>query len=136
MSSELWNTFHDGSITAIQKTGSSQLVIAVDISYLRNMFNNWGKGFIVTLESVTLCEYQSFSENQWIDDIEQIVVAEPEILSCINSEQSILITCENGLLRFKYETFSLTLDTGEPISYGELKSLSTRYWQEFENRIS
>ena len=135
MNSDIWKLFHDASIVAITVVGQQDLVVTTDIPYLRKMFDDTGTAFLIRLHQCHRFQYRDYSDNQWIDSFADIVRAEPEILSAkAETGQEILITCTEGQLRMQYESCTVSLDTGIPITLEELATAADRYWQEWERK--
>ena len=135
MNSDLWELLHDGSIVAITVVGQQDLVITTDIPYLRKMFDDTGTAFLIRLRQCYRFQYRDYSDNQWNDSFVDIVRAEPIMLSVkANTGQEILITCTEGQLRMQYESYTISLDTGIPITLEELVTAADCYWQEWERK--
>jgi len=133
MSSDIWTIVHDGSIIAIAAMEPSDLVVTIDIPYLRHMFDANGTAFLIRLHQCDRFEYRDYSDSQWTNSFADIIRAEPEILSVkADTGQEILITCTEGQLRMHYESCTIALDTGVPVTRDELAAAATHYWQEWE----
>jgi hypothetical protein len=58
---DIWNVFHDGDITEIVGRPPGDLVLRVEIPYLRQMILPSGAAFVVTLHASTRFEYSPFA---------------------------------------------------------------------------
>lgn len=132
MDPESWGIFHDGHIEKIEGRIPGDVRLHVSVLYLRQMFPGNGRGFVVRLQGCTLCEYQEYDEEP-IQDLQGIERKEPELLY-VQSTVPVTIDCAMGTLRLDYQAASITLDTGEPVTDGELEAACKRYWEDWESR--
>lgn len=130
---EIWNRFHDGSITKI--TGELPAIeVRIEIEYLRHIFSNDGNSIIVFLDGCSLFQYLDWDEEDTYSDLSKIEKLEPEILSVNDSnEEMASIFCACGELKLAYESMSLTLDNGKVISVNELNEACSTYWTNWKN---
>lgn len=133
MSLDIWNIFHDGVISNLKGSIPGNVNILVEIEYLRNMFpgSGSGSGFNVHLSGCTQCEFEEYDQAP-ISDFAGIVKIEPVILSAEDSVLPMIINCTMGVLRLAYQSATVTLDSGEPVSNHELSEACARYWHEWE----
>jgi hypothetical protein len=127
MEPSIWGVFHDGVIKRIDGTVPGQLVLGIEIPYLRAMFEGNGTGFNVRLQSCTKVKYSEYDE-QPIEDLARIQEREPEVLY-LASEHPLVLDCAMGTLELTYEEMLVTLDSGGHVSEEELAEASELYWQ-------
>jgi hypothetical protein len=129
---DFWNIFHDGAITAAdEQAGSVRLFIS--IGYLRRRMSPLGGGFVVTLRDVTLCEFRHF-DGETVTLPEALKVGEPEILSTDSESLPVTIHTTLGQIVAAYGGVEFALDTGEIVSFADIASAATSYWDDFESR--
>ena len=127
---EVWNIFHDGSIVNIQ--GSlPDLVLTIEIQYLRHMFSKDGESILVRLRNCSIFEYQDFDSNTQISNFSEVATLEPEILSVQEIDGLAQILCVSGNLRIKYEDISFELDNGSSVDIPELDKACNEYWDKW-----
>jgi hypothetical protein len=122
----VWGVFHDGVIQAIEGTIPGDLVLTIEIGYLRGMFDGDGSSFRVHLTGCRRMMYSEYDEEP-TDDLDRIREREPEILY-VTSEQPLVLDCVMGPLELEYERMAVTLDSGVEVSEQELVSASELYW--------
>jgi hypothetical protein len=121
-----WGVFHDGVIQAIEGTLPGNLVLTIEIGYLRAMFEGDGCSFLVHLTGCTRMRYCEYDEEPTVD-LNRIREREPEILY-VTSEQPLILDCVMGPLELEYEQMAVTLESGVQVSEQELVSASELYW--------
>jgi hypothetical protein len=121
-----WGVFHDGVIQAIEGTIPGNLVLTIEIGYLRAMFEGEGSSFRVNLDGCTKMRYSEYDEEPTVD-LDRIREREPEILY-VTSEQPLVLDCVMGPLELEYERMTVTLDNGAEVSEKELVNASELYW--------
>jgi hypothetical protein len=102
-------------------------VLAIEIEYLRAMFEGDGTGFNIHLQSCTRFRYGEHDEDP-IDDLERIQEREPEVLY-VPSEHPLILDCMMGALELEYGAMSVTLDSGVRVTEEELAKVGEQYWQ-------
>ncbi|MEG4248759.1 hypothetical protein [Microcoleus sp. Pol10D4] len=137
MTLSLWNLLHDGTIAKIAAPRQDTRLLTIEIEYLRHMFSKDGNAIIVQLDSCDIFEYQNFTDEEWTQELLTIATYEPEILSATQNQNNILtIGCVAGLVQTRYQSFTLTLDNGYPITIENLKNAHQCYWEAFGNKNS
>ena len=131
MQVEFWGIFHDGSISNIDSSVQGDLTIDISIQYIRRQFPGAGDGFKVKLHNCTRFEYQEY-DSQVITDFSAIVAMDPELLSLESASDPIVINCVMGTLTTSYSSASVSLDSGEPVSYNDLTTACASYWDAWE----
>ena len=130
---DIWDYLHDGTITKIEGN-LPDVVVTVDIAYLRNMFPYDGDSIILKIKGCSLAEYKLWDEDSNIVDISKIVSLEPEIVSVTEEENHLNITCVEGELFLNYNDIVFELDNGKPISITDIKNASFEYWDAWEKK--
>ena len=121
-----WGVFHDGVIQDIEGTLPGNLVLTIEIGYLRAMFEGEGSSFRVHLTGCTRMRYCEYDEEP-TGDLNKIREREPEILY-VTSEQPLVLDCVMGPLELEYQQMAVTLESGVKVSDQELASASELYW--------
>lgn len=132
MDVRLWNLLHDGGIDRIEGTLPGDLRLEVSVLYLRQMFPGEGEGFTVQLSNCSCIEYAPW-DMPATDDLRAIEAVSPEVLSAKPGDP-IEVCCAGGMLRLRYETASVQLDSGESIDIDTLQDAAHRYWTALEAR--
>ena len=132
MDPDLWNIFHDGSIETIVGSVPGIVRLSVAIVYLREMLPGEGTGFKVVLSGCTEFSHAEFDRPS-ITDLSAIAALEPEILSA-ESSSPLKITCGTGTLTLQYQTASVYLDSGAPVTMEELGAACNAYWDAWSKR--
>jgi hypothetical protein len=121
-----WGVFHDGVIQGIEGALPGNLVLTIEIGYLRAMFEGEGSSFRVHLMGCTKVRYCEYDEEPTVD-LDRIREREPEILY-VTSEQPLVLDCVMGPLELEYRQMAVTLESGVAVSQQELVSASELYW--------
>lgn len=127
MEQSIWGLFHDGVITRIEGTVPGNLVIGIEIEYLRAMFEGDGTGFNVHLQSCTKLKYSEYDQEP-TEDLARIQKLEPEVL-CVASEHPLVLGCVTGTLELTYDELFVTTDFGAHVSEEALAKASEQYWR-------
>ena len=130
---EVWNYFHDGSVTQIEGT-FPDINITIEIQYLRDVFSKDGKSIIVNLSGCSFIEYLDWKKEEKFQDLDSISAMRPEILSAEGIEGKAHIICVEGTLDIQYQDVSFELDNGKPITAFDLDKVSEKYWDEWEKK--
>lgn len=130
MNPDIWGVFHDGNIEAVSRLAPGVVEVRVSIPYLREMFEGAGDSFLVTLHGCVRFCYRPFTGAS-IEDINQIAVAAPEILS-VTQRPELVLLCTCGELDIAYDSMAVALDSGEPVSEEQLVQAAQRYWDGWE----
>ena len=133
MNDEFWGLLHDGAIEAIR--GEIQGVVSIEISvrYLRDQFPGAGTGFRVDLRDCGELVYKEY-DSPPLTDFEAIVASAPEIVG-VEVGTPVVIHCVMGILTLSYRAASISLDTGERVTFDELAAASKAYWDAWAARI-
>lgn len=96
------------------------------------MFAGEGEGFFVRLSDCSLFEFPLWDAAP-TSDLRQIEGAGIEVLSAVEGDP-VAVCCAEGMLRVRYRSASLRLDSDAAVSLDELEAAATRYWGQFEAR--
>ena len=130
MSPSIWGVFHDGEILGIAGAVPGELLLTIEIGYLRGMFEGDGTSFEIKLKGCTKLRYSEYDEEP-TEDLARIRDREPEILY-VTSETPLVIDCVMGSLELAYQEMSVTLDTGIQVSEEALAKACEQYWQRWD----
>ena len=134
MEFSVWDAFHDGSVIDIESRPGSELLLVVEIPYLREMFKESGTCFNIVLSKVKELRFTPYDGSS-VSNLAEIVGYEPEILNSEKVNDGVLLMCVNGQLTVQYESAVVFLDNGRLISDEELLSASKRYWDNFSVNV-
>jgi hypothetical protein len=133
MKRDFWGFFHDGSIVRISGSVPGNVVVEIEIEYLRQMFEGSGDGFNVNLTACTKIEFSAYGEAP-TSDMQEIANSEPEILYVNETEPEVILDCAIGLLVLNYADARVSLDSGRPVTYEELEHATKKYWNDWSER--
>lgn len=128
----IWNYLHDGAICQISGSIPGNVVVRVEIDYLRRRFAEPGDAFDITLYGCTRFEFEPCDAPP-ISDFAELSRRELEILS-VESEAPVRVHCVGGVLTAEYANIAPHLDTGAALTMQQLIDASEAYWDEWEAR--
>lgn len=129
MKRDFWRFFHDGVIDRISGSVPGNVVVEIEIEYLRQMFEGDGNSFNVNLTVCTKIEYSVY-DGAPISDMQEIVSNEPEILYVNETEPEVILDCAIGRLVLNYADARVSLDSGQQVTYEELEQATKKYWSD------
>jgi hypothetical protein len=129
----IWNTLHDGQITAISKEAEQTLRMFVNIPYLRRRLKPIGDSFVLILSGLAILEFENFDGTNTSLE-EELKLATPEILSTESESMPITIATTTGYLKLDFQNIGFELDTGEKIEFESIEKACEEYWDEWEKR--
>ena len=132
MNRDIWGVFHDGVLKLIDGTVPGTLRLEIEIGYLRGMFSEPGNRFFVNLFGCSKFIYTRFDERP-TENTSYIQDREPEILY-VTSEKPLVLDCAIGTLELEYDEMTVTLESGQAVSYASLASASKEYWNDRKSR--
>jgi hypothetical protein len=112
----------------------SELVLTIDVEYLRELFTPRGDCFHVHLSGCTSINYFDWASESHTQNLIEIEEKELEILSVQQKENKACITCTTGELSISFERLHIRLDTGECITKSQLQEKVQRYWKNWEEQ--
>ena len=130
----LWDVLHDGEITNVSGKVPGDVVLQVDIDYLRRRFSESGDRFEITLQGCTRFTFVPWTDQQAQPagptrlDGTQVVT----ILSADDAGSFCRVHCVPGTLEVAAENVVVRLDTGRLVSLDELMRVAEDYWREWE----
>lgn len=137
-----WNLLHDGTLTAIRRTGAS-VRLTLELPHLRVRFEPQGEAFFVHLHGVESFGYLPYTD-RWdepvIEELAAIVAARPNIVEAerrsptSDDPATMVVWGSLGSLRMSYAELELGLDDGRPITLAELADANAAYWQAWRER--
>jgi hypothetical protein len=126
----IWNVFHDGDITIMQRE-ASDVVMFVCIPYLRRRIHPLGDSFRLRLGGFRSMRF----ENDIGDSSTELSYVEGyEILSTESHAMPAKINLAEGALTLDFECLEISLDTGQSISYEEVCRACEDYWDDWEKK--
>jgi hypothetical protein len=132
MQSDFWGFFHDGTVAQIRGAIPGNVVVFIEIQYLRAMFPGNGEGFEVRLSDCTHIEYQEW-EGEPVTSFEAIVSKEPEIVS-VQSLAPLVLSCVSGTFKLAYNRAAVSTDTHQELSYAQLEAGTRAYWEAWQKK--
>jgi hypothetical protein len=127
----IWNTLHDGEITAIAYDGPT-LVLFISIPYLRVRLSPLGDSFSLRLSGIKLLEYEAFKGKEKLSDPSAISGMGLEILSTDSKSLPVKVSTTQGYLILDFDELRISLDTGQPVEYETVNRACGEYWDEWE----
>lgn len=129
---EFWNVLHDGEITAFERNGDT-LTMFVSIPYLRRRMKPLGDSFVLTLSGLTRADFLNFDGSP-SSLTEELDGGLPEILSTDSSAMPVSIATTTGTMILDFKSITVTLDTGEPVSFDAIAKVCEEYWTEWKQK--
>lgn len=119
--------FHDGTIVE-SKIDETTISFRVEIWYLREIFDDKGDSIWFHLFGCDKTEYQVYGADDFVSEPDEIAKMKPEILYVNQQADIVSIECAEGILRLRFKSIGITLDTGEDVSIEELRNANNTYW--------
>ncbi len=130
---DILGVFHDGSIVEI--IGDlPNITFRIEIEYLRNMFSSNGNSFLAHITGCEYIEFYGWENEAKTTNLKEIQALELEILSVEEKGNLAHVICTTGELDILYKTLIFELDSGESVTYTELTSACSKYWEHWANR--
>jgi hypothetical protein len=126
---EIWNVLHDGGIAGIEGVAPGDLTIRVNIPYLRRMFSERGDDILLRLHGCNRFVMKIWDGDVLTEDPRQIVASNTEILNTESEDIPVHIVTTQGEIDAAFQSFTLALDDGQPITFEELCGACERYWR-------
>jgi hypothetical protein len=119
---EIWDLFHDGVLINAQENTPRNLLLTIELEYVREEFDQDFKYFLLELHECSLFEYYpSVGDIKSIKDIESILKHDLWMKDVEKKNDQILVYCADGILKIKYKDYSIFLDTGTKVATQDLK---------------
>jgi len=120
---EIWDLFHDGTLIKVEENAQGNLVLTVELEYVREMFDEEFKYFLIELHECSLFEFSpSIGDIKPVKDVNSILKYDLWMTDVATKNDEIQIYCADGILKTEYKDYSITLDTGTRISTEELRA--------------
>ena len=129
---EIWNILHDGGISEIEGSIPGEVRIRVSIPYLRHMFPGDGKDILVRLTDCSKFSMRIWEGDIVTDNLKRIMDTDTEILSTESEDVPVHVFTTLGELDVDFEDFSLSLDNGNKITFGQICTACENYWNRWE----
>ena len=129
---EVWEYLHDGTVSCVRGEMPGEVIVTVEIPYLRSRFPGSGEAFELLLHNCTQFEFEPY-DGPLVSTIPALSKLGLEVLS-LSSEEPIGVNCSGGTLALQYEAVSIQLDSGEAVTLAELDAANLAYWDEWETR--
>ena len=133
MKREFWGFFHDGVIDRISGSVPGDVIVKIEIEYLRQMFEGDGDGFNVSLTACSKIEYTAYDRAP-TTDMQEIASSEPEILYVNETEPEVILDCAIGRLVLNYADARVSLDSGQQVTRRQLEQATKKYWNDARER--
>jgi len=129
---EIWNILHDGGIAGMEGSVPGDLTLQIKIPYLRQMFSESGEDILLRLSSCTRFAMKIWEEDLLTSDPVRIVASDTEILSTESEDIPVQIVTTQGEIDAEFQSFTLALDDGQPVTFEELCDACEHYWTRWE----
>ena len=121
MDTEIWDVFHDGTLINAQENTPGNLLLTIELEYVREEFDEDFKYFLLELHECNLFEYYpSVGDIKAIKDIKSILKYDLWLKEAEKENNQLIIYCSDGILKTKYRDYSIFLDTGKKVSKDDL----------------
>lgn len=124
---DIWDLFHDGTLINAQENTPGNLLLTIELEYVREEFDEDFKYFLLELHECSLFEYypsvwdiEIIKDIQPINDIKSILKYDLWMTDVEKKNDQIIVYCSNGILKTKYRDYSISLDTGKKVSKDDL----------------
>lgn len=131
---DFWNVIHDGSIDRISGSVPGNVVLHLDVEYLRERFADEGEQFVVSLVECSLFSFRVYEEENQMIDLEGIAALQPQILNAELDGELCRVFTDQGILEVKASAGSIHLDSGREITMAELVDEAKKYWDEWSSK--
>lgn len=128
---EIWNVLHDGGIVNIEKHESGDMVLTIEIPYLRRMISE-GDNIILTLRRCSRFSMKIWEQDLTTDDSSLIAHQGTEILSTESEDIPVHVITTLGEIDADFDSFSLAQEDGTEIAFEALRDACERYWNRWE----
>ena len=126
MNIKFWNIFHDGDIASMSGAVPGDVTFSIEAAYLREQFADPGTGFKLHITACNMISFKSFQTNQTLLGLDTLKGHDLELLSAKIDRDDLVVITTSGALRLRYESESITLDTGRPLQLSDLVAASDK----------
>jgi hypothetical protein len=128
---DIWNVLHDGDITILHREAPDVVIMFVCIPYVRRRIEPLGDSFRLRLGG--FCSVH-FANDIGDTSSELDYVEGYEILDILSETMPAKIQLAEGTLTLDFDTLDISLDSGQPVAYEEIRRVAQDYWDEFAAR--
>jgi hypothetical protein len=121
-----WDLLHDGFIAGLERFGE-QLRVTVQITYLRQQFDEPGNTFVLELSACDRFEYTPYGQ-ACRTDLQEILALEPDLVQAELDGDCLVVWCSGGELRMRYRELQMQLGTGRVVGLEEVEAAARAYW--------
>ncbi len=127
MDTEIWDLFHDGTLINAQENTPWNLLLTIELEYVREEFDEDFKCFLLELHECSLFEYypsvwdiEVIKDIKSVKDIKSILKYDLWMTDVEKKNNEMIVYCSDGILKTKYRDYSIFLDTGTKVSKHDL----------------
>jgi hypothetical protein len=129
---DIWNVLHDGEITVMHREAPNVVIMLVSIPYVRRRIQPLGDSFRLRLGGFRGI---AFSYDSGQDTFTELAYIEGyEILDILSDTMPAMIQLREGKLMLDFDSLDITLDSGQSVTYEEVRRVAQDYWDEFAAR--
>ena len=136
--STLWNVLHDGTVESISGSVPGEIQLNIGIEYLRSQFPLPGEYFRVNLHECTQFAHREYGSEEWIEELDVINFAQPDILCAEMQENDCIVSGGQGVFKFvaRRQSIGVLDEAGKvrEISLEDLMQVATDYWEAWEKQ--
>jgi hypothetical protein len=126
MNPGVWNCFHDGEIVSISGVIPGDLIVTIEIEYLREEFPEPGNHILLRLTQCDSLTFFCYETNQLTSGVDALHGVDLEILGAELEGKSLVVAIDVGRLTLHYQTELIELDSGRKLSPSELDDAANR----------
>jgi hypothetical protein len=127
----IWNILHDGVIVAVNGILPGDLLIDVEIDYLRKRIPDPGTLIQVLLVGCTRFAYRQYEKSEFSIALGEIAAMGPEIVTASMKDGVCEVDCTAGTLEVVAGDGAIRLDSGREFTLQELKEVADSYWKQW-----
>ncbi|MEO8700700.1 MAG: hypothetical protein ABI867_11685 [Kofleriaceae bacterium] len=125
-----WDLLHDGTIVQVERDLADTVTVWIECGFIRVRFADGGKRFVLRLAACTKFEYTPYDEPP-ISELAAIAASEPSINQGSYETGEIHVWGGAGVIRARYASLELELDTGRTLPIEELEQAVRAYWDDW-----
>jgi hypothetical protein len=129
---DIWDVLHDGEITIMHRESADALVMLVSIPYVRRRISPLGDSFRLRLGGFREMLFSYDHGNETYSDLDYIEGF--EILEAKSKTMPATIQLAEGPLMLDFDSLDISLDSGQPVTYEQVRRVAQDYWDEFAAR--
>jgi hypothetical protein len=129
---DIWDVLHDGEITIVHRESGDVLVMFISIPYVRRCIAPLGDSFRLRLGGFRGMLFASDHGSATYSDLDHIEGF--EILNAKSETFPLTIQLTAGTLMLDFDSLDISLDSGQSVTYEEVRRVAQDYWDEFATR--